>query len=110
MATDPRTKFSQMSKDDLRPILQQVLDTDADPLDGWTVTEIGGYNGRIPVSTVYYREGTAEKDAAEGAAAGCHAGGCVGGVSRDDTSRPESAPSPKSGRPTPVFRGRLRSD
>ncbi|MCX6467552.1 MAG: LytR C-terminal domain-containing protein [Pseudonocardiales bacterium] len=32
---------------------------------GWTVTEIGGYNGRIPVSTVYYREGTAEKDAAE---------------------------------------------
>jgi hypothetical protein len=32
---------------------------------GWTVTDIGGYNGRIPVSTVYYREGTAEKDAAD---------------------------------------------
>lgn len=32
---------------------------------GWTVTEIGGYNGLIPVSTVYYREGTAEKDAAD---------------------------------------------
>lgn len=32
--------------------------------NGWTVTTIGGYNGRIPVSTVYYREGTAEKDAA----------------------------------------------
>lgn len=33
--------------------------------NGWTVTTIGGYNGRIPVSTVYYREGTAEKDAAD---------------------------------------------
>lgn len=32
---------------------------------GWTVTDIGGYNGRITVSTVYYREGTAEKDAAD---------------------------------------------
>ncbi|MBC8092678.1 MAG: LytR C-terminal domain-containing protein [Pseudonocardia sp.] len=32
---------------------------------GWTVTDTGGYNGRIPVSTVYYREGTAEKDAAD---------------------------------------------
>lgn len=32
---------------------------------GWTVTDIGGYNGQIPVSTVYYREGTAEKDAAD---------------------------------------------
>jgi hypothetical protein len=32
---------------------------------GWTVTDTGGYNGLIPVSTVYYREGTAEKDAAD---------------------------------------------
>jgi hypothetical protein len=32
---------------------------------GWTVTDTGGYNGRIPVSTVYYRPGTAEQDAAE---------------------------------------------
>lgn len=32
---------------------------------GWTVTDVGGYNGQIPVSTVYYREGTAEKDAAD---------------------------------------------
>lgn len=31
---------------------------------GWTVTDIGGYSGLIPVSTVYFREGTAEKDAA----------------------------------------------
>lgn len=41
MATDSLSKFSQMSADDLRPILRQVLDTDADPLDGWTATEIG---------------------------------------------------------------------
>jgi hypothetical protein len=41
MATDPRSKFSQMSTGDLRPILRQVLDTDADPLHGWTATEIG---------------------------------------------------------------------
>ena len=41
MTTDPRAKFSQMSTDDLRPILRQVLDTDADPLDGWAATEIG---------------------------------------------------------------------
>ncbi|GAA3247135.1 hypothetical protein GCM10017691_55980 [Pseudonocardia petroleophila] len=32
---------------------------------GWTVTDTGGYNGLIPTSTVYYREGTAERDAAE---------------------------------------------
>jgi hypothetical protein len=32
---------------------------------GWTVTDIGGYNGQIPVSTVYYRTGTAEKDSAD---------------------------------------------
>lgn len=32
---------------------------------GWTVTDTGGYNGTIPTSTVYYREGTAERDAAE---------------------------------------------
>lgn len=32
---------------------------------GWTVTDTGGYNGLIPTSTVYYRAGTAERDAAE---------------------------------------------
>jgi hypothetical protein len=31
---------------------------------GWTVTEIGGYEGSIPRSTVYYRPGTAEESAA----------------------------------------------
>ncbi|MBW0122858.1 LytR C-terminal domain-containing protein [Pseudonocardia oceani] len=32
---------------------------------GWTVADTGGYNGLIPTSTVYYRAGTAERDAAE---------------------------------------------
>jgi hypothetical protein len=32
---------------------------------GWTVTEIGGYEGLIPRSTVYYRPGTAEETAAK---------------------------------------------
>ncbi len=36
---------------------------------GWTVTEIGGYQGLIPRSTVYYRPGTAEEAAAKELAA-----------------------------------------
>jgi hypothetical protein len=28
---------------------------------GWNVTEVGNHQGRIPVTTVYYRPGTAEE-------------------------------------------------
>lgn len=41
MSTDLRSKLSQMTADGLKPMLLQLIGTEASPVDGWTVTEIG---------------------------------------------------------------------
>ncbi len=41
MSTGPLQQLTQMSAEQLKPILQQLLGTEASPVAGWTVTEIG---------------------------------------------------------------------
>ncbi|MFZ1753833.1 MAG: phosphotransferase [Caldilineaceae bacterium] len=45
MPVDPLSKLRQLSADELKPILAQLLGTGASPVDGWTVTEIGRSHG-----------------------------------------------------------------
>lgn len=41
MPADPLSKLRELSADELKPILAQLLGAEASPVPGWTVTEIG---------------------------------------------------------------------
>lgn len=41
MPADPLARLRNMPSDELQPILDKLLDTEAGPVDGWAVSEIG---------------------------------------------------------------------
>jgi hypothetical protein len=45
MSTDLLAKLRQLSAEELKPMLAQLLGAEASPVDGWTVTEIGRSHG-----------------------------------------------------------------